>query len=178
MMDPVGFGTLDDPADPLGGSHIPVVEILCDRRACRVDRGGFNADPEKTVNDQGTEDRVEENLDRMLVEAGQGFQSLRGMVQLVAETPEPFRFMADAVPDIVDQGGNQIGNQHRLPGADSFCQGEHGSRSQPAVLAHSGGNDDTQLSEVDESDPKPPETDRREWLSGPQAFDDDHESGD
>jgi hypothetical protein len=83
MVHAVRLWPLEKVTEPLRCFDVPVVKEFshCDQQ--RVIRGGHNITAKERVNDQTADERVETDLDWMLVKAGQDLKSARGVMNLV-----------------------------------------------------------------------------------------------
>jgi hypothetical protein len=87
VMDSVHFGTLEKVTNPSGGSDIRVIEKLTRCGAERINRTSLQTQSEQTVDQQAANDRVDEHLQRMLVERSDNFDSLRAVMDLMKHQP-------------------------------------------------------------------------------------------
>lgn len=77
VMHAVGFGALEDGAEPVGSANVPMVEVFCDGGEDGVERGGFDGDAENEVGQGGGDGRIDRDFHRVLVEAGEHFDAPR-----------------------------------------------------------------------------------------------------
>ena len=123
VMDAVGLGSLEEGAEPDGGFDIPVVEKFGDSGGEGDEGGGLDGAAEEGVNDGGAEEGVEGDLDGVFVEGHEDFHAPGRVVELVAEAPEEFGFVAEAVPPVVDKGDGNVADE------DLKREGEVGAKS-------------------------------------------------
>ena len=76
MMNAVRFRTLDEPAQPVRRANVPMIDVFRHTGEQRVIGGGRDTAPEQGINDGGAEQRVESDLDRVLVKAGHYLNAL------------------------------------------------------------------------------------------------------
>ena len=99
----------------------------------RVVAGSLRAAAEDQENDRAAEHGVDPDFHRMFVKAGQDFQPPRRMMDLMQRAPEELRFMAIAMPPIVNESGEDIGHHRGAPRRQVLCEMKHGTASQPAI---------------------------------------------
>lgn len=99
-------------------------------------------------------------------------------MELVTKPPEELRLMADAMPPVVDEGGNEVGDYGAPKSGDMLTQLKERPRLAPSVPGQSGENDDRDLSGVDQGDAGPPALRDGEFVSGPHLFNQEKECGD
>ena len=76
VMDPMGFGTLKDEAEPGRGVDVPVIEEFADGDEDCVIGSRLQAGPEQRKKNQAAQEGVDPDLDRMFVKAGDDLESL------------------------------------------------------------------------------------------------------
>ena len=109
MMNPMRLWALHQKPEPARGANVPMIKIFAQRGEHGADRRGPRAAPEHEINQHAAQKRVKENLNRMLVKTGHDLDPPGGMMQLMTYAPEEMRFMAVAVPPIINKGRDQIG---------------------------------------------------------------------
>ena len=85
-----------------------MIKIFGDGGEDRVNAGRANVATEQRINQNAADQSVQKNLKRMLIKAGDDFDSSGRVMQLVAETPEKSRFMSKSVPPVIDEGGDEV----------------------------------------------------------------------
>ena len=91
VVDAVALGTLEEVAEPVGRPHVPVVDELGQARSGHRPGGGRGPQAHQQVEDRAREHAVGEDLERVLVEAGDDLDALGAVVDLVEDPPEPGR---------------------------------------------------------------------------------------
>lgn len=64
--------------------------------------------------------------------------------------------MTDAMPPVVNEGGNEVADRRTPEDAQFLAQVEKGGSLKPAVPSHPGHNDDAYLGGVDQNEVAPP----------------------
>ena len=85
--------------------------------------------------------------------------------------------MANAVPPIVDEGGNEVADGGAGEIREAVAQVKEGGVLKPTVPGESGYDDDPDLGGVDEGDAEPPAFGGRKFVGGPDSFDDQKHNG-
>jgi len=168
MVHAVRLRPLEKVTQPLRGFDVPVVKEFAHRDQQRVIRSGNNITAKERVNDQTAEEGVEQDLDWMLVKAGQDFKSTRGVMNLVQDTPEKLRFMAIAMPPVENEGGENINNDGRIPGSEIFAQVKERPMPQPTIPGEACQPGKSELNGVDQNNPGPPRADARKFHGRPE----------
>src|SRR5262249_35479899 len=102
MMDAVALRTLKDKTQPVRRRHIPVVKQLGQASEEHGQRRSFRLETDQQIYDGAGEHAVGQNLDGMLVKAGDYFDALRTMVYLVQPAPQEVDLVPPAVPPVVN----------------------------------------------------------------------------
>lgn len=176
-MNAVGLGTLDEVADPARGADVPMVKIFRDGGESGVEGAGDRIAAENEIDQGGADEGVDENFQRVLVEAGEEFDAGGAVMELVAEPPEEGGFVADAVPPVVNKGGDEIGDQRGCGSWQIPGEMEQAEMTEPTVPCESGQDDDAGLGDIEEDDAPPPAADLGECRAGTEALDDDKDDG-
>src|SRR6266446_2448644 len=108
MVHAMALGALQDIAQPVRCPDVPMIEKLGKAGGGESEPGARGVQAEQREDDQGREQPVHEDLDRMLVEAGQHLDAGRAVMKLMEPAPEKRDLMARAVPPVVDEGDRDI----------------------------------------------------------------------
>ena len=145
MMDPMRFRSLYEITEPAGGLDVPMVEILRDGGKECVIGGSLKVAAEHGVNDRAAEERIKNNFDWMLIEAGENFDTPRGVMKLVAKTPEELRFVPEPVPPVINESRHKVGDSSGGKIVDQAIEVNERRLRQPAVPALSGEDHNAEL---------------------------------
>ena len=107
----------------------------------------------------------------MFVEGRQQLDATRRVVQLMAETPEQYRFMTNAMPPVEDQTRDEISQESGSDVTHVFGNVQQGSAAKPLVPCQTRKDDNRDLGNIQQNDARPPPFDRRQRPRGPQTFD-------
>src|SRR5262249_39822874 len=100
VMHAMALGTLHDEAEPVRRRHGPVVDQLGDAGERDGERRRLRAEPEAEIEDGARQHRVHENLERVLVEAGDDLDALRAVVYLMEPAPQEVDLVPPAMPPV------------------------------------------------------------------------------
>lgn len=108
VMNPVHLWTLEKVAKEVRGSDIGVVEHLTQRREHHIVDTRLNTDAQQHVGHRTAQYGVEDHFRRMLIERGEDFNPLRGVVNLVKQAPQGIVGVAEAMPPVSNEGIEKI----------------------------------------------------------------------
>ena len=100
------------------------------------------------------------------------------MVQLVAQPPEPNRFMSHSMPSIINKTRNQISNKSGCEIAHVFADAEERPSLHPAVPGVSCQQHNRELNQIYQRHSRPPSSHFWQCVGRPEPFDDEEPNGD
>lgn len=100
------------------------------------------------------------------------------VVELVAEPPEPYGLVAPAVPPVLNEGRNKVGNEPLADRREVAAQAENRPFLQPAVPRETCENHDAELDKIYEDDSRPPVRDFGQRPRRPKSLDPKQGGGD
>src|SRR6476620_10982351 len=98
MVNAMHLGALEEVANPARSLDICVVEEFARCCAKRVNCPCLQVQTQECINQQASDYRVHDHLERMLVEGGNHLDALRAMVNLMEREPEKVDAMSPAMP--------------------------------------------------------------------------------
>ena len=115
MMHAVRLGPLHESSEPVRRADVPVVEVFGYTGNQRVEARRRRTAPQQWIDNGRAQQRVEGDFNRVLVETGDEFDALRRVVQLMTEPPEQGRLMAQTVPPVINETGDEVGHARARP---------------------------------------------------------------
>lgn len=167
----MGFGTLKNRSEPTRRADVPVVEVFRDGSEGGVERGCFDRETKNTVSEGCRNQGVDGDLHGVFVKTGEDFNPLWRVMELMAETPEEIGFVANAMPPIVNEGGDEVANDGAPEDGEFVAEVKKRGFLEPMVPGFSGENYDADLHRIDDYDAGPPAFGGRKFVARPDAFD-------
>src|SRR5437762_3384420 len=114
----------------------------------------------------------------MFVKAGHNLQAAGGMMDLVQCSPEKLRFVAVAMPPIINKRGKKIKNECRSPVPATVFQMKKRMTICPSIPCLPREHGDAKLDRIDQDDSAPPALNAGQFHGRPQAFGENTTCGD
>ena len=86
----------------------PVIEEFAQGNEERVIASSLNGTTEERENNYTAQERIEPDLQRVLVKAGQDLEPAGGVMNLVQRAPKELRFVAITMPPVVNECGKNV----------------------------------------------------------------------
>lgn len=133
MMDAMRLRPLEEIAEPARRLDVPMIKEFAQGDEQRVIAGRFDAASEQRKDDQAAEERVDPDLDWMLVETRQDFEATCGVMDLMQGAPEELRFVPVPMPPVINKGGEDINDQRGTPRPEQAAKVKEGSVRETAI---------------------------------------------
>jgi predicted metal-dependent hydrolase len=108
VVNAMHLGALEEVADPARSLDIRMIEEFA--RCCtkRINCTCLQVQTQECINQEASDNRVHDHLERVLVERGDHLDALRAMVNLMEREPQKVDAMSPAMPPVKDERCNEV----------------------------------------------------------------------